>query len=183
MFIGHTLLLLFYVLTNSLDIAKIFLSRSIFNPFQRQVSISEREQGNPHNKIALFETKCNDMLHLTILQYNTRKNNICFSKKFNVHFEMSWISLIYLYICILIYLIHLNYHPITRWRYFPTWICGNNFSTSRISPFHDFKILDNEILNSQIPPSLFQFLIFDNSLYPIFTLLALSLWIGVLCWH
>ena len=44
-----------------------------------------------------------------------------------------------------------------------------------MSPFHDFKILVNEILDSQIFPSLFQFLIFDNSLSPIFNLLALSL--------
>ena len=48
-----------------------------------------------------------------------------------------------------------------------------------MSPFRDFKILVNEILNPQIFPSLFQFLIYDNSLSLIFNLWALN-WCPVL---
>ena len=116
------------------------------------MSISEREQGNPHNKIALFETKCNDMLHLTILQYNTRINDICFPKKtlmciLRCH-EHLW------YICETTFE-QLPYHTL---KICSNLKCGNNFfqyATSRMSPFHDFKILVNEILNSQISPLTF----------------------------
>ena len=121
------------------------------------------------------------MLHLTILQYNTRITDICFPKRtlmciLRCH-EHLW------YICETTFE-QLPYHTL---KICSNLKCGNNFfqyATSRMSPFHDFKILVNEMFNLRnFSPSLFQFLIFDNSLSPIFNLLALSLWIGVLCWH
>ena len=121
------------------------------------MSISEREQGNPHNKIALFETKCNDMLHLTILQYNTRINDICFPKKKLMYIlrchEYLWYICIFVHI--LIYLIHLNYHPITRWRYFPTWICGNNFPQVEYPPSTTSRSSSMKFSTLSFPPLTF----------------------------